>query len=185
MKTHLGRLLGALTVATTALGCASSGDRPAELSVSHDPAADFSSYRTYDFTGEGNVEGMDAQHLDQMASAIEVALADKGFERSALDPDFLVQAVGAFAGRVEQEELKERYPSYFQREREHTFTRVDTIVTHWEEGTLALHVLDGESRDLVWSVAAEGAIQMSVNPDVMRERFEAGAARLLEDFPPR
>jgi hypothetical protein len=185
MKTHVPRLFGALTVAALALGCASSGDQPAELSVSHDPDADFSSYRTYDFTGGGNVAGLESEHLDQMAAAVEVVLAEKGFQRSESNPDFLVQAVGAFEGRVEQEELKERYPSYFQREKEHTFTRIDTIVTHWEEGTLALQVLDGQSKDLVWSVTAEGAIQMSVNPDVMRERFEAGAARLLADFPPR
>ena len=86
---------------------------------------------------------------------------------------------------MEEEEVKEQYPSYFQRENEFNYTREYTVVTNWEDGTLALHFLDGQTRDLIWSVTAEGAIQASVNPNVMRERLEAGATRMLEDFPSR
>lgn len=181
---HYSRLI-ATTLAMATLACASSGTEGADLTVNRNPDVDFSGYRTFDFTGEGNVEGLSEERLDQMVAAIERALVEKGYQRSSSNPDFLVEGFGAFEGRMEEEEVKERYPSYFQRENEHTFTRDYTVVTNWEDGTLALHVLDGQSRDLIWSVTAEGAIQASENPNVMRERLEAGATELLADFPSR
>ena len=175
----------ATTLALTTLACASSGNDGPGLSVNRNPDADFSSYRTFDFTGEGNVEGLSEERLEQMVAAIERALVEKGYQRSSSNPDMLVEGFGAFEGRMEEEEVTERYPSYFQRENEHTFTRDYTVVTNWEEGTLAVHVMDGQSRDLVWSVTAEGAIEASENPNVMRQRLEEGAANLLADFPSR
>ena len=172
-----------LSLATLASACSSSSGPT--LSVSQNPEADFSGYRTFDFTGDGNVQGLEEELLLVMAEAIEQELVDKGYQRSSSNPDFLVEGYGAFEGKMEEEEVQEQYPSYFQRENEHTWTREYTVVTNWEEGTLAIHILDGESDVLVWSVTAEGAIEMSGNMDVMRERMAAGAAELLGDFPAR
>jgi hypothetical protein len=173
-----------LSLAFVLSACSSSNSGPA-LQVSQNPEADLSGFRTFDFTGDGNVEGLEEEVLNIMGEAVAQALIDKGYQRSSSNPDFLVEGFGSFEGRMEEEEIKQRYPSYFQRENEHTFTRTTTVVTNWEEGTLAIHVLDGESGTLVWSVTAEGAIEMSGNMDVMRERMATGAANVLADFPAR
>ena len=185
MKTHRSVLFAALALTVAAAGCGSSSNSGPALQVSQNPEADFSGFRTFDFTGDSDVQGLDEDLLDIMGEAIANALVDKGYQRSSSNPDFLVEGFGSFEGRMEEEEIKERYPSYFQRENEHTFTRSTTVVTNWEEGTLAIHMLDGRSRTLVWSVTAEGAIQMSGNMDVMRERLAAGATNVLADFPAR
>lgn len=168
-----------------ALACASSGRPPAQISSVRSPDADFSTYRTFDFTGQGDVQGLTLSRLEQMRTAVERALVEKGYRRGSTNADFLVEAFGAFEGTMDEQEVKQRYPSYFQREQEHTFTRTYTAVTNWEEGTLALHILDGRSRALVWAVTAEGAIETSGNPDLMQDRLDEGARRLLADFPAR
>lgn len=189
MTTRLPRLLALLAVAGMA-GCASSGSGNADTQISYDEDTDFSAYRTYDWVdretrGQPSATGLDEQMESQIVSAVDQALAAKGMRRSSTDPDFRVVWYGAFQGRLEEEEIKERYPSYFQREREHTYTRTEIVTTRWEDGTFVLDMLDGDTDEVTWSLNAQGAIERSGNPEVMQERFNEAATRLLADFPPR
>ena len=194
------RLLPALVLTLAAgslAGCGSSTQATgvptaprANIHVQQDPAADFAGFRTYAWVdrstvGEAENTGLDAEMDGMIVHAVDSVLAAKGYQRATSNPDLRVVWYGAFTGRVEEHEAKQRYPSYFQRENSVAFTSTQQVTTHWEDGTFILDVLDGASDELVWSVHAEGAIQTSGNPEVMQQRLNEGAERVLEQFPRR
>jgi len=53
----------------------------------------------------------------------------------------------------------------------------------WDEGSLAVDVLDPESGDLIWCGLAEARIDYSAAPDVRKQRLEEAVRKIMETFP--
>jgi hypothetical protein len=53
----------------------------------------------------------------------------------------------------------------------------------WEEGALAVDILDGPSGSLIWYGAARARIDFSLPPEKARKRIDAAVKRVLNGFP--
>lgn len=61
-------------------------------------------------------------------------------------------------------------------------TRVN--VSQYDEGSLTLDILDGQSEELIWRGTAKGTVHSGDEPAKRRQKIAEVAMKLLEGFPP-
>ncbi len=58
-------------------------------------------------------------------------------------------------------------------------------VSHYEEGTLVIDVVDAEQEELVWRGMGTGIVKRRVNPEKMQQEINEDVEKILSDFPPQ
>lgn len=61
----------------------------------------------------------------------------------------------------------------------------ETYAVQYDEGTLAIDVIDARQRKLVWRGFGTGRLREQPKPEEARERVDRAVAEILEQFPPR
>ena len=60
-----------------------------------------------------------------------------------------------------------------------------TTVSQYDEGSLTLDILDGDSEELIWRGTAKGTVKSGDAPEKRQQKIAEVAAKLLQRFPPQ
>lgn len=157
----------------------------------HDASQDFSAYRTFSWMADqpmiappGDVDRVSPLNRRRIEEAIENALAAKGFQKTPDRPaaDFVVSySVGA-RDRIDAHSFPGPYAGVWHWG--HRYYGHDVDVEVYREGTLAIDVFDGKTRQPVWHGWASKRV---TEQDVRHaaEQIPPAVASILSSFPPR
>ncbi len=161
------------------VGCASMA-----IQADQDPRVSFESYRTYAWSPtqrtQGNVRITPAL-ATQIRDDIDRHLTDKGYVRADAGADFSVTYLVTIEGETIVQTMswysgsnyKESYASPWPAER------------GYEEGTLIIDVLEGESERLIWRGTATAEVRQRTNPEDRSKRVAEAVRKVFERFPSR
>ena len=166
----------------------------ASYTSDYDPNADFTAYHTFQWADRPQ-QGRDDPRVynnitaSRIRTAVERALAEKGFEAvTDNNPDFWVAWHGAIEGKMSTTTMNSGYGGWYGYGwyGPSMSTGISTTsVNEWDEGTVVLDIIDGERRELVWRASVTDVIDESNRPpEETQARFDEGARKLLETFPP-
>ena len=182
----MNRKLLVLAAVLLLAGCASQ----MRVRSDFDPDADFSQYRTFAWMAEDPLIGGDDEggvsplNRQRIVNAIEAELTAKGFRKTTDrdSADFVLSYTVGARDRIDLESYPVPYrgpwtwgwPPYAR----------DVDVTTYREGTLAIDIFDGRTRQPVWHGAATKRI---TEQDVERaaEQIPPAVRDILANFPPR
>lgn len=177
----MNRILVALTFifALALAGCATTP----RVYIDHDPAAQFTTYRTY--TWREKADKAPPLVARRIVDAIDAQLRVKGWNRVAEGGDVILAA--HVASRQEYE-LDTFYSDPFwggwgwHRYWGVGATWGTTRVRSYTVGTLVLDMFDARTREPIWRGTAEGTV--SRDPERVNAAIHAAAAKMFADFPP-
>lgn len=153
----------------------------------YDPSFDFVGSTTYDWAPKQPEAGPELPYaeLDRVVrQAVDRALADKGFRRSAENPSFLVTY---YVGVEEVTEITEDYYGYgwggYWGYGWYGPTGVN--VSQYDEGTVTIDILSTEpGGGLVWRGIGRGSINVTSAGRRMEGSVGRAVRDILDKFPP-
>ncbi|MFQ5754781.1 MAG: DUF4136 domain-containing protein [Acidiferrobacterales bacterium] len=165
-----------------------------KVATEHDLAADFSNLKTYAWfpgsTKGGTLAGIIRNEFVHatVRSAVETQLARKGYERILSGtPDFWIRYYAALRTRlVVQTEYDSRLGGLSELQRGAVLERPPQSRTaEFNEGTLALDVINPETNKLMWRGTAKTKINVNASDRKQEARINKIARKLLVQFPPK
>lgn len=183
---HVSYIAGAV-LALAAIGCSSM-----RIQSDFDPEAapNFGAYRTYAWLPHpqgGDVRINNELVARRISGAVDRELAVKGYQKQdSGSPSFKIGYHAAVEGRLDVDRVNSYYGYGWGRWGRPGGVVVSTdYVREYNEGTLILDIVDGESGELVWRGSAEAEIDMMADPQQRQEKINTAVQRILERFPPQ
>lgn len=166
-------LLFALIAALIAPGCA----HPISVNTQFDARANFSSMRTFAWSGESDSTGDASRALRpemsrHIRSEVESALAAKGLHKST-PADVIVE----FSAAVDQQQQKIQM---FMPKPAGGTPQASEWVAQYDRGTLAIILTDRASGQAVWFSSAQADIER----DGVNQQVSAAITKMFAGFPP-
>lgn len=157
-------------------GCASY----VNVKYDHDPGYNFASLKTYNWLPVQLSARANQMKINRFKNAVNSELSAKGMEVTSDNPDFLIALHGFAETKVDIDiqDYGYRYSGFWG-----MGTR-DIDINTYEEGTVFLDFVDGESKELFWRGEATGTIEPNITPEHQGKKFADVAARLIANFPP-
>lgn len=170
-----------------------------EIRTDYDPNVDFSQLRTWSWLApvapHDNDPRVDTPMVDKrVRTAVEEALAERGFARDDTAPSFYVAYYVALRDEVDVRELNDHYgygPGWGWR---YGYDRGFgwgpgglggyTYVYEYQKGSLTLDVVLPEDRRLVWRGSAEAEVQPDASPGQSDAVIREAVEKILARFPP-
>jgi hypothetical protein len=188
---RIGKLIGVIALVTAVSGCSG-----LTIQSDFDPTADFSKFRTWDWIpNAGGDQSSDPSGRDnailrgRIQTAVANVLIDRGYKLNMDTPDFLVAYHIAFEEKLDLEVVNNYYGYPYAGS--YAATWGPTIYgqeiqqREWEQGTLLLDILDGESGQLVWRGSAQAEVYPNSDPNERQSRINNAVSKVLDEFPPR
>jgi hypothetical protein len=150
------------------------------VTYDYDKQADFSSLRTYAWTGGINLR--DELNHKRVVTAIESQLGAKGLSRVGIDenPDVLIAYHAAFDRDVQVSASSSEFGNWRWGTNRMGSARVEEIV----KGTLVVDLVDPTSGSLIWRGMATKEIDVDAKPDRRDRNMNKAAEKLFKNFPP-
>lgn len=175
------RLLLLTIVLITAVSCSS-----VKISSDFDRTAGFATYKTYYFTEDAVNLAIDDLNKKRLFTAIETELAGKGFTKSDINPDVLIDV--KLKGEQKQTATATNTGGYgygyrygWGRGFSTTTINYDTYV----DGTLFIDMIDTKKSQLVW----QGRGTKTIEPDASEKRREQNinyaVKQIFMKYPPK
>lgn len=154
-----GATLGVALLSALLAACASGP----EIRTDSDPAADFSSYRTFAFFDPVSTDKTAYATVlsTRLKRATQRELERRGYTLAADNPQLLVNFNVNVAERTDIESTPAMGGYYGYRAGRYAMWGgypQDIQTTHYQEGTLAIDLVDAARRQLVWQGIAQGRI---------------------------
>ncbi len=161
-------------------GCAAS----MAIQADQDPAVSLDSYGTYAWSSfqraPGDVRVTPALSA-QIRDDINRHLADKGYVRVNTEADFSVN----YQVTVEGETIVQTLDWYSGSNFKETLAHPRPTQRRYEEGTLIIDFIDGESERLIWRGTATAEVRARASPEDRSDRVAEAVRKVLERFPSR
>ena len=148
---------------------------------------DFSNLQTYAFSKQG-IDKVKINDIDKkrILKAIDVELYDKGFRKSSIDPDFIINFFTKTNQKVDYYPSTNYYGSMIQS----PYSGIGHYAESWylnsfkyNEGVLFIDIVDNKKNELVWQGIGKGYIY-SERPEKKSEKINAMVGKILLQFPP-
>jgi hypothetical protein len=156
----------------------------------YDRQATFSTYKTYDWyaaspQAKGKARNVDNPLMDRrVRQAVERELGARGYQLlKSGEPDFLLTYYPVYQDRAVVTSTG-LYPAWGWHPMGFGMATQFREVQHFREGSIALEVLDGKSRQVVWQAVGEGALSGLEDPRDADERVGNAVRQILAKFPP-
>lgn len=185
------RVLSFLLLITLQFGCSS-----LKVTYDHDPGAEFSTFRTFDWVAS-HQEPTGDPRLDnsltdiRVRGTVEGQLTLKGYRRvDAEKPDFYVSYYASLKDLLNMSSIS-HYDGFGVGERPGygggwpAGSRTVTDVQSYKEGTLILDVVNGQTNRLVWRGIAQAEVDPSRDPHARQELLREAIHDMLTHFPPK
>lgn len=193
---HYLRVIMVMVIAAVN-GCAT-----VHVDADYDPAADFSSLRTYAWIdSDGNTTQLAERDIEfkkaepiidaRIRAAIDSGLAARGYRKTNIQAaDFLVvYHVGVRDVRdiqvVQRYYGYRHYPGYHGYGAPGPTVVTQPIVYEYKEGRLVLDIVNKHQDRLMWRGSALGYISEYDSAEDRRQRIQKAIHDMLEKFPPR
>jgi len=179
----LPRVLLVLPLAAL-VGC--SGIR---IDTDYDPAADFSTLKTWAWVPASARRGGDPRIVNDLVdarirAAVEAGLASRGYRKVSSGSDFVVTYHAGLERKIQVDRL---YGSggYYPYRDWHYYGGGETVVREYDEGTLLLDVIDAKQKTLVWRGSARAVVDEAATPEQREAKIRAAVEKMLDRFPPQ
>ena len=147
-----------------------------------DPDYDLNAYSTFDWGQKGNVEeGKNPLHYNELndkriKAAVQEHMMEHGYQLTSEAPDLILHyhIIVDDQSVVATEPYGYRYSAYW--------TKTQTNVYAYRQGTLIIDIMDGKSNNLIWRGWAVAAID-DIDPTKVEELIKAAVARIFTKFP--
>ncbi len=160
-------------------GCASMA-----IQAEQDPTASLDSYGTYAWSpirrAPGDVRVTPALSA-QIRDDIDQHLADKGYVRVNTEADFSVN----YQVTIEGETIVQTLDWYSGSNFKETVATPAPTQRSYEEGTLIIDVMEGESERLIWRGTATAEVRQRASPEDRSDRVAEAVQKVLAQFPSR
>ncbi|HEY6413132.1 MAG TPA: DUF4136 domain-containing protein [Edaphobacter sp.] len=135
-----------------------------------DYSADFSKFKTYKWLPIQTTGAIDNLTMEQIKTAIETALAQKGLKKTDADTaDLLIKYQS-------RETIRDRIPI------DPTPDDPTTITYH---GDLTISMYTAANHHFVWGGTASKALDPNANPEKRQKNLNKAVAKLMKNYPPR
>jgi hypothetical protein len=172
-----------IAAASLAVGCSSY-----DIKYDYDVDNDFSAYKTYSWIpmviNQGGTSAQTAVRsntlLDKrIRSAVDNAMASKGFTRVEENPDLLVVYHTGVQNKVDVTDWGYTYGgSYWG------WAGRDIDVYSYTEGTLIVDLVEAGGKHLVWRGSATGVVEPGRSPEQVQARLDDVVTRIFANYPP-
>jgi hypothetical protein len=142
-----------------------------DVNYDYDREVDFRSLKTYDWMSIQMGSRENELVLKRVKYEVNTQLEAKGLKMTSENPDFLVALQASKKTKID-------FRKHLSSSR-----HVSDIYT-WEEGTLVLDFIDGESEELIWRATASGVLATSPSPEERNKNVNKAVKRMLKNFPP-
>ncbi len=154
------------------------------IQADQDPAVSLDSYGTYVWSSfqrtPGDVRVTPALNA-QIRDDIDRHLADKGYSRVTSNADFSVM----YQVTIEGETIVQTLDWYSGSNFKETVATPRATARNYEEGTLIIDVMEGQSERLVWRGTATAEVRQRASPEDRSARVAEAVQKVLAEFPSR
>jgi hypothetical protein len=174
MKTRITSLVTA--AALTLFGAALTAQT---ISYDYDKGADFSKFRTYAWVGGATLP--DQINHARIVGAVDAQLASRGMVKVTPggEPDVLVAYHATFDKNLRINGFSSGWGGYrFAGSRTGTATTEEFLV-----GTLAVDVVDAQSKSIVWRSRATKELDAKATPEKRDKNIRRAVEKLFEKYP--
>jgi hypothetical protein len=152
----------------------------------YDPSADFAHLQTYAWLQQPSSAPRDPRiHNDlldsRVHSAVNDALHAKGYTEASENPDFRV----AYQVVLREKVAAAAFPTSYGYGLGRLPADSDVRIATYDEGTLLLDVVDGNTNELIWRGAASTRIDPDRTPQERTALIRAAVNEMLGKFPPK
>ena len=152
----------------------------------YDPSADFLQLRTYAWLQTPSNAPRDPRInndlLDsRVRSAVNDELHGRGYTEATENPDFRV----AYHVVLREKVAAAAFPTSYGYGLGRFPAETDVRVATYEEGTLLLDVVDGDTNELIWRGAASTRIDPDRTPQERTALIRQAVEEMLAKFPPK
>lgn len=158
-----------------------------KVTYDFDNSADFTKYKTYEFTDEAKNYPIQELDRQRVLSAIDNEMTAKGFTKSSSSPDVLLdlqvklqQKQTATATNTGGYYGPYRYgwgPGYGGT----THINVENYV----EGTLFVNMIDRSTEKLVWQGRGTKTLEDNPSPEKKQQNITYGVQQIFKSYPPK
>jgi hypothetical protein len=149
-----------------------------------DPAVSLDSYASYTWSPNRRVSGdvrVTPALRTQVREDIDRHLADKGYVRVNSGADFSV----AWQVTIEGETIVQTLDYYSGSNFKATVGNTGPVQRNYEEGTLIIDVMEGESERLIWRGTAKAEVRQRPSIEERSAKVAEAVQKVLAQFPSR
>ncbi len=176
-------------------GCATT-----EIHTDYDCKADFSGLKTFAWVPDMKQESQDPRIDNEVTdarirTAVENVLTAKGYRKTeAGQADFWVTYQAAIEEKLDAKMTNFPYttPSTrdiangnFAQDLTWAYGGSQTFLSHYEEGTLILDIVNPKDRKLMWRGTAQATLEGGRDSAKKEARLNAGIQKIFATFPPK
>ena len=155
------------------------------VSSDYNEEINFTEFKTYAFSKSG-IDKVEINDIDKkrILRAIDVELYNKGYRKSSIEPDFLINLFTKTNKKIDY------YPSNNYYGYAVPYGGMGHYASSWylnsfsyNEGVLFIDIIDRNKNELVWQGIGKGYIYND-KPDNKNEKIKAMVNKILLQFPP-
>ena len=155
------------------------------VSSDYNEEINFTEFKTYAFSKSG-IDKVEINDIDKkrILRAIDVELYNKGYRKSSIEPDFLINFFTKTNKKIDY------YPSNNYYGYAVPYGGMGNYASSWylnsfsyNEGVLFIDIIDRNKNELVWQGIGKGYIYND-KPDNKNEKIKAMVNKILLQFPP-
>ena len=155
------------------------------VSSDYNEEINFTEFKTYAFSKSG-IDKVEINDIDKkrILRAIDVELYNKGYRKSSIEPDFLINFFTKTNKKIDY------YPSSNYYGYAVPYGGMGHYASSWylnsfsyNEGVLFIDIIDRNKNELVWQGIGKGYIYND-KPDNKNEKIKAMVNKILLQFPP-
>ena len=156
------------------------------VSSDYNEEINFTEFKTYAFSKSG-IDKVEINDIDKkrILRAIDVELYNKGYRKSSIEPDFLINFFTKTNKKIDY------YPSNNYYGYAVPYGGMGHYASSWylnsfsyNEGVLFIDIIDRNKNELVWQGIGKGYIYND-KPDNKNEKIKAMVNKILLQFPPK
>ena len=151
-----------------------------DVKTDYDRTANFSNYKTYSWE---KVQTQDPLWVDRIKSAVNSALAVKGWTQVESGGDVSVVAIGITRNQQTLNTFYDGFGGGWRWRGLGGFGESTTTVDTYKTGTLVIDLFDAKTKNLVWRGSATDTL--SNNSDKNIKNLDKSVQKLFEHFPPQ
>ena len=157
-----------------ALGLLTSCASSLKLSYDYDKSTNFTSYKTFSVYGLVTTLNINQFNAERIVSAIRREMIKKGFREDNTNADLVINALTILKDK--QSLSASGYGGWYR-----PYSNVNIQSNHYKEGSLVIHLIDADSKQLIWEGMAYSEI--TKKPKDPEKTINEVVARILNGFP--
>jgi hypothetical protein len=152
----------------------------ASITTDYDHSVSFANFKTYSW---GKLETQNSIWDERVKSAVDTALAAKGWTQLPSGGDVVVNAFGKTRPEHTMNTFYDGFGGGWRWQGFGGFGEATTTVDTYKVGTLVVDMFDPNTKNLIWRGAATDTL--SNNPDKNTKKLDGEVNKMFEHFPPK